>query len=187
MIYSKYIISAVKLFFCSLRVMHSKRKMLKKLRKNPKSVPTLDKAYNKFLNSLREKEQRTVEMKSVKVQFTRCPILSEKRSIGKYTVSRRAKEVLSETDVIKAIEHHKRGDWGLIDPEDWSKCNVCFKCGHGYSFSRYKASDGHIFCVVTDYDKPKTKIVMEEELYELQSGHETSRKETLAGTQQEVA
>lgn len=187
MIYSKYIISAIKSLFCSLRIIYSKKKMFKELRKNPQSIPLLDKAYNNYLNSLKAKEKQKVEMKSVKVQFTRCPILLIRRPIGKHTLSSRAKEVLSETDIVKALERHKNGDWGFVDPEDWSKCNLCLRCGKGFAFSRHRTSDGRFFCVLTDYEKPKTKIIMEDEFYAVQSGHETACGKSMVTAEKKTA
>ena len=78
--------------------------------------------------------------------------------------SRKAKEILSETDIACALERHKCGDWGEISPEDWARCNACMEMGYGYVYSRHKTAGNRYFCIITYYSKPKTRIVTEEEL-----------------------
>lgn len=187
MVYSQFLISAVRLFFGMIRLTKTKRKMFRELRRNPQSLAALGKAYNRYLHVLRLQQRRRVALKAVRSRFTRCPILMIRRSIGDYSVSRKAKEVLSETDIVCALERHRNGDWGMIDPEDWSKCNVCLQGGYGYAYSRFRSADGRYFCIITDYEKPKTKIVMEEELYEVQSGHDSAGREVEVCTAKKAA
>lgn len=164
MVFHKLVTAKIRLFFGSLRARKAKRRLLREFKKNPQSVSALSRAYERFLRAIRKEQEYTVALKAVRAEFSRRPILPLTLDTGNYTVSRKAKEILSETDIVCALERHKHCDWGHISSDDWVRCNVCAQMGYGYTYSRHKTSDGRYFCILTDCKKPKTKIVTEEEL-----------------------
>lgn len=166
MIFHKLFTAKVKLFFRSLAAKRAKYRLFKEFRKTPQSVKALSRAYERFLSAIKKEQRAVVALKAVRRQFSRWPILSLTLNIGNYTVSRKAKEILSETDIVCALERHKSGDWGEISADDWAKCNVCAKMKYGYIYSRHKTASGRYFCILTDCLAPRTKIVTEEELNE---------------------
>lgn len=162
--FNKLIIARIKLLFRSVKAKRAKKKLLETFKKHPQSIRKLSAAYEKFLRAVRAEQRALVTMKAINRKYSRRPILMKIRDTGSYTVSRKAKEILSETDIVCALERHKCGDWGEISPEDWARCNACMETGYGYVYSRHKTAGNRYFCIITYYSKPKTRIVTEEEL-----------------------
>lgn len=162
--FKREIIAKVRLLFRSITAKRAKKKLLEAFKNYPQSIRKLSVAYENFLKAIQAEQRAVVTLKALKTQYSRKPILMKIRDIGQYKVSRKAKEILSETDIACALERHKCGDWGEISPEDWARCNACMETGYGYVYSRHKTADKRYFCVITDYAKPKTRIVTEEEL-----------------------
>ena len=162
--FNKLIIARIKLLFRSVKAKRAKKKLLETFKKHPQSIRKLSAAYEKFLRAVRAEHLALVTLKAINRKYSRRPILMKIRDTGSYTVSRKAKEILSETDIVCALERHKCGDCGDISADDWKHCNACMETGYGYVYSRYKTADKRYYCVITDYPKPKTKIVTEEEL-----------------------
>ena len=150
--FKREIIAKIRLLFRSMKAKRAKKKLLEAFKNYPQSIRKLSAAYESFLRAIQAEQRAIVTLKALKTQYSRRPILMKIRDIGQYTLSRKAKEILSETDIACALERHKCGDWGEISPEDWARCNACMETGYGY------------FCIITYYSKPKTRIVTEEEL-----------------------
>ncbi len=162
--FKREIIAKIRLLLRSIAAKRAKKKLLKAFKNYPRSIRKLSAAYEKFLRAIQSEQRALVILKALKRQYSSRPILMKIRDIGEYKVSRKAKEILSETDIACALERHECGDWGEISHEDWERCNACMETGYGYVYSRHKTADKRYFCVITDYTKPKTKIVTEEEL-----------------------
>ena len=152
------------LLFRSFAVHRAKKRLTFAFKSYPQSIRKLSLAYEEFLKAVKREQRAVVTLKALKTQYSRRPILMKIRDIGQYTLSRKAKEILSETDIACALERHKCGDWGEISPEDWARCNACMETGYGYVYSRHKTAGNRYFCIITYYSKPKTRIVTEEEL-----------------------
>lgn len=118
MAFHKLLTAKIRLFFSSLTARKAKRRLLTEFRKNPQSVSALSLAYERFLLALRKEQEYAVALKAVRVRFSRRPILPVRLNIGSYTVSRKAGEILSETDVVCALERHRHCDWGYINADD---------------------------------------------------------------------
>ena len=170
--FKREIIAKIRLLFCSIMAKRAKKKLLEAFKNYPQSIRKLSAAYENFLRAIQAEQRALVTLKALKTQYSRKPILMKIRDIGQYKVSRKAKEILSETDIACALERHKCGDWGEISPEDWARCNACMEAGYGYVYSRHKTADKRYFCIITDYAKTKTRIVTEEELLNV-SGNST--------------
>ena len=162
--FKREIIAKIRLLFRSIKAKHAKKKLLEAFKNYPQSIRKLSAAYESFLKAIQAEQRAIVTLKALKTQYSHRPILMKIRDIGQYTLSRKAKEILSETDIACALERHKCGDWGEISPEDWARCNACMETGYGYVYSRHKTAGNRYFCIITYYSKPKTRIVTEEEL-----------------------
>ena len=170
--FKREIIAKIRLLFRSMKAKCAKKKLLEAFKNYPQSIRKLSAAYENFLKAIQAEQRALVTLKALKTQYSRKPILMKIRDIGQYKVSRKAKEILSETDIACALERHKCGDWGEISPEDWARCNACMEMGYGYVYSRHKTAGNRYFCIITYYSKPKTRIVTEEELLNV-SGNST--------------
>ena len=162
--FKREIIAKIRLLFRSMKAKRAKKKLLEAFKNYPQSIRKLSAAYENFLKAIQAEQRALVTLKALKTQYSRRPILMKIRDIGQYTLSRKAKEILSETGIVCAVEKHICGDWGDISREDWMRCNACMETGYGYVYSRRKSAGGRYFCIITDYSLPKTKIVTEEEL-----------------------
>ena len=105
MVFHKLVTAKIRLFFGSLRARKAKRRLLREFKKNPQSVSALSRAYERFLRAIRKEQEYTVALKAVRADFSRRPILPLTLDTGNYTVSRKAKEILSETDRLERAEH----------------------------------------------------------------------------------
>ena len=152
------------LLFRSFAARRAEKRLTDAFKSYPQSIRKLSLAYEEFLKAVKREQRALVSLKAIDRRYSAQPILMKIRDIGKYTVSRKAKEILSETDIVCAVERHICGDWGDISRDDWMRCNACMETGYGYVYSRRKSAGGRYFCVITDYTVPKTKIVTEEEL-----------------------
>ena len=148
--FKREIIAKIRLLFRSMKAKRAKKKLLEAFKNYPQSIRKLSAAYEGFLKAVKREQRALVSLKALNNRYSSKPILMKIRDIGKYTVSRKAKEILSETDIVCAVERHI--------------CNACMETGYGYVYSRHKSTGGRYFCVITDYSLPKTKIVTEEEL-----------------------
>ena len=162
--FKREIIAKIRLLFRSMKAKRAKKKLLEAFKNYPQSIRKLSAAYENFLKAIQAEQRAIVTLKALKTQYSRRPILMKIRDIGQYTLSRKAKEILSETDIACALEHHKCGDWGDISADDRKHCNACMETGYGYVYSRHKTAGNRYFCIITYYSKPKTRIVTEEEL-----------------------
>lgn len=120
--FNKQIIGKIRLIFCSLTARHAKKKLLEAFKHYPQSIRKLSAAYESFLRAIRSEQRALVTLKALKQKYSGRPILMKIREIGQYSVSRKAKEILSETDIVCALERHKCGDWGDISADDWKHC-----------------------------------------------------------------
>ena len=162
--FKREIIAKIRLLFRSITAKRAKKRLTDAFKSYPQSIRKLSAAYEEFLKAVKREQRALVSLKAIDRRYSSQPILMKIRDIGKYTVSRKAKEILSETDIVCAVQRHICGDWGEISPEDWARCNACMETGYGYVYSRHKTADKRYFCIITDYAKPKTRIVTEEEL-----------------------
>ena len=162
--FKREIIAKIRLLFRSITAKRAKKRLTDAFKSYPQSIRKLSAAYEEFLKAVRAEQRALVSLKALNNRYSSKPILMKIRDIGKYTISRKAKEILSETDIVCAVERHICGDWGEISREDWARCNACMETGCSYVYSRHKSTGGRYFCVITDYSVPKTKIVTEEEL-----------------------
>lgn len=68
-------------------------------------------------------------------------------------------QMLSENDVADALCRHLFGDWGELDENTWESNDTAAENG-GLVTSKYRASDGTKFCVVTASDRSLTTVLL---------------------------
>jgi hypothetical protein len=69
---------------------------------------------------------------------------------------------LDPDQVARAISRHAAGDWGELDAEDQQENERSLQEG-GRLMSRYRATDGTVFYVVTEHDRSYTTVLLPEE------------------------
>lgn len=73
-----------------------------------------------------------------------------------------ALERITQEDIIKAIERHRKHDWGEVCEEDWESNNESVEMGYRI-LSQYTASNGTVFWIITEADRSATTILLPEE------------------------
>ncbi len=73
---------------------------------------------------------------------------------------------ISPEDIESALERHKRGDWGLVDKEEWKENEGALEI-EDFLVSLYRSSTGARFFVVTEPDRISTAVLMPDDYYKL--------------------
>ena len=60
------------------------------------------------------------------------------------------------------LDRHRRGDWGNISREDWQANERALKHGERL-LSVYHAADGTKFCVISQWDRSLTTVLLPED------------------------
>lgn len=81
---------------------------------------------------------------------------------GRIVIARQALAHLSDEDVLPALWRHVTGDWGDLDEQDWQENELSLKEGHRL-LSRYHATDGTVFWIITEHDRSVTTILLPKE------------------------
>jgi hypothetical protein len=68
-------------------------------------------------------------------------------------------ECLDLCEMLQAIEDHARGDWGLVDKEDWQANEEALTEGLRL-FSVYESEAGQRFWVITEANRSATTILL---------------------------
>jgi hypothetical protein len=82
-----------------------------------------------------------------------------KFKLGSLQVSARATARLTVLDFSRAIERHASGDWGDVGIRGRRANSRALKSG-GIVMSRFKATSGICFCVVTTEDRSSTTVLL---------------------------
>lgn len=71
-------------------------------------------------------------------------------------------EKVTQEDVIKTIERHRKCDWGEVCEEDWKENDLSLEMGFRI-LSEYTSSNGVRFWIITEADRSATTILLPEE------------------------
>lgn len=96
------------LLFRSFAVHRAKKRLTFAFKSYPQSIRKLSLAYEEFLKAVKREQRALVSLKALNNRYSSKPILMKIRDIGKYTVSRKAKEILSETGIVCAKAYLRR-------------------------------------------------------------------------------
>jgi len=83
---------------------------------------------------------------------------NEKFDLGEVFLSRNAYEQLHGADIRRALSLHARGDWGMVDPEDWAANDRALKENERL-LSVYKSEGGEKFWIITELDRSVTTVL----------------------------
>ena len=94
----------------------------------------------------------------LKIQFT----INTRFNLGRLCITPSVANALPADEVLRAIERHAAGDWGLLGEIDWGKNDQALRSGQRL-FSVYAASGGRMLCVSTSADRSVTTVSLPEE------------------------
>ncbi len=83
-------------------------------------------------------------------------------SLGRTIVSDAANETVGWLDIKRAVRRHGSGDWGEVWSERKKENDSAVHEG-GEVFSIYLSASNIRFCVITDLDRRRTRVVLAEE------------------------
>jgi len=65
-------------------------------------------------------------------------------------------------EILKALEQHAAGDWGLVDQSDWEQNDQALT-NDKRLFSVYQSSAGQKFWIITEANRTQTTVLLPEE------------------------
>lgn len=83
--------------------------------------------------------------------------------IGDLLITRNADSVLSDDDIVGALERHMRCDWGELDSEDWALNDAAVEVEGDRILSVYLSKGNIRFYVITEADRKNTTILLPED------------------------
>jgi hypothetical protein len=83
-------------------------------------------------------------------------------SLGQTVITRGAREVLTNQDVLVSLGRHAKGDWGDVCDEDWRSNENALRVG-ARILSVYRSECGVKFWIITEADRSATTILLPEE------------------------
>ena len=86
----------------------------------------------------------------------------DKVELGRLLLTEGVIERIEPNDAAEAVRRHAEGDWGLLDAEDREANEQALKTG-GRLLSRYVATTGEPFWVITEADRSATTVLLPEE------------------------
>lgn len=78
---------------------------------------------------------------------------------GLTVITRAALLALQRGDVLMGLTRHLTGDWGELEEEDLQENERALVEGLRL-FSRYVASDGTVFWIITEHDRSTTMVLL---------------------------
>lgn len=92
----------------------------------------------------------------------RTSFAASRFEIGQIVITHGADSCLTQDDVLKALVRHMAGDWGELSDHDQEANEEALQ--HGLRLlSRYVASAGKVFWIITEHDRSATTILLPEE------------------------
>jgi hypothetical protein len=65
-------------------------------------------------------------------------------------------------EILKALERHAAGDWGLVDQATWEQNDQAMRNGKRLS-SVYQSSAGQRFWIITEANRSTTTVLLPED------------------------
>ena len=94
-------------------------------------------------------------------QTRRSAVVSPKIDLplGRLLITPAAQAVLTQEDILAALNRHVRGDWGVVGPEDRAENDLSLKEGFRI-LSAYESSGGEKFWIITEADRASTCVLL---------------------------
>jgi hypothetical protein len=89
-------------------------------------------------------------------------VTTPKFPLGQTVITANANAVLSELDVIVALQRHQSGDWGDVDNHD-RQMNEDSLRKSSRLFSVYYTAAGTKFWIITEWDRSATTVLLPED------------------------
>ncbi len=85
--------------------------------------------------------------------------LQELVPLGAIVITRGAMAKLHPEDAANALGRHARGDWGLVDKQDWRENDLSLREGYRL-LSVYEDRASRKFWIITEADRSVTTILL---------------------------
>ena len=82
--------------------------------------------------------------------------------LGHISTTPNTLEILTQQDILSAIQRHQAGDWGDVNQDDWHENEVSLEKGLRL-WSAYHTTSGVKFWVITEADRSRTTILLPED------------------------
>lgn len=89
-------------------------------------------------------------------------LISAKFPAGQIAITQGALSELAQEEAMCGLVRHMSGDWGDLDEHDWKENEAALEYGFRL-FSRYVASSGSVFWIITEHDRSVTTILLPNE------------------------
>ena len=82
--------------------------------------------------------------------------------LGRIVATPKALSTITNEEILTALEHHVRGDWGTMDAEDLESNERALR-SHGRLFSVYLTGQNVKFWIITECDRSVTTVLLPED------------------------
>ena len=80
-------------------------------------------------------------------------------SLGRLLITPAARDVLTQDDLLTALNRHMRGDWGNVNADDRKENDLSVEKGFRI-LSAYETSEGEKFWIITEADRSSTCVLL---------------------------
>ena len=94
----------------------------------------------------------------LKIQIT----VNTRFNLGRLCVTQNVASAVPADEILKAVERHAAGDWGLLDQTAWQENDQALRNGKRL-FSVYQSSAGLRFWVISEPNRATTTILLPED------------------------
>ena len=94
----------------------------------------------------------------LKIQLT----VNTRFNLGPLRIMQNVASAIPADEILKALERHAAGDWGLVDQTAWKENDQALRNGQRL-FSVYQSSAGQRFWLITQADRAVTTAVLPED------------------------
>ena len=80
-------------------------------------------------------------------------------SLGRLLITPAARDVLTQDDLLTALNRHMRGDWGNVNADDRKENDLSVEKGFRI-LSAYETSEREKFWIITEADRSSTCVLL---------------------------
>lgn len=158
-----YLAAKLRLYLARNQANTAKKNLNRVIRNSSAAADEISSSYERFLAESRKQEQCAIDLKRIKNERSKRPLMKISLNTGNFTVLPKAAEKLTQFDVEMALTRHQNGDWGRVSEARWQKNNEAARAGIGKICSGYPLFGNGFFFVETDLAKEKTRVFLKEE------------------------
>jgi len=94
----------------------------------------------------------------LKIQIT----VNTRFNLGRLCITQNVASAMPADEILKALERHAAGDWGVVDQSTWQQNDQALRDGKRL-FSVYQSAAGQRFWVITEADRATTTVLLPED------------------------